>query len=73
MIYILDTEEEVPVSLNDVNDEEVIIEEDINIDSQPHPSLKPEAEWFPFTSKTEFLMYIFMNSSTHPVVRIYVN
>lgn len=45
-------------------------EEDVNNSSEDNYGTD-SCEWHPFTSKAEMLLYIFMNSSTHPVVSIF--
>lgn len=43
---------------NETSDEE-------NVD----PAKESVDDWFPFNSKAEMLLFVFMNSTTHPVVR----
>lgn len=40
-----------------------------NSNSETDPSDKAPT-WYPFSSKAEMLLYIFMNSTTHPVVSL---
>lgn len=40
-----------------------IFQQEHNIESSD------SGDWYPFSTKAEFLIYVFMNSTTHPVVR----
>ncbi|XP_071138217.1 uncharacterized protein [Mytilus edulis] len=42
-------------------------DDDLSDDVGDHATSKTEPQWFPFKSKAELLMYVLMNSTTHPV------
>ena len=45
------------------------VEEEEESESSPYNSTHKDSEkWFPFKSKPEMLLYVFMNSTSHPVV-----
>ncbi|VDI67471.1 Hypothetical predicted protein [Mytilus galloprovincialis] len=57
----------VQIDTHDQEYSEAISDDDLSDDVGDQATSKTEPQWFPFKSKAELLMYVLMNSTTHPV------